>query len=292
MQRISFSGHESFTCKQFWLKKIFDYASPDRKFGEDTAVVDLGVGKNMVSSLRYWGKAFGILNEDDTRTRLANYLFADNGKDPYLEDLGTIWLLHYQLIKTNKASLYHLFFNDFRKERSDFTKDQFHAFLKRKCEELYPNAYNLNTITTDISVFLRNYLKPHKDDKIEIEDDFNGILIDLDLIKEYKVKLEDKITNWYRTEGQQRFDLPYQILLFAILTTFNGQTSITFRDLLIGVNSPGSVFALNADGLYQKLMEITSWYPNIIYSETAGNQILQLKDEFDPYQILNDYYNF
>lgn len=292
MQKLSFSGHESFICRQFWLKKVFDFASEQKGFNDERSVVDLGVGKNMVASLRFWGKAFGILDERDSPTKIAHYLFGDRGKDNYIEDIGTIWLLHYYLVKTNKASIYNFAFNEFRKERIDFTREQLHAFLKRRCEELYPVSYNINTINTDINVFLRNYLKPEKDDKIEIEDDFSGLLIDLDLVKHFKQRNDDKIVNWYRIESQGRIELPFQIVLFAIADNYPNQKSITFRELRTGQNSPGAIFALNDEGLFHKLEQITTHYKkNIVYSETAGNQVLQFKSELNPQDILNDYYN-
>lgn len=288
--KLSFSGHESFICKQFWLKKVLDFVDNKRSFNDDTAVVELGVGKNMVASLRFWGRAFGIIDEKDMSTPLANYLFGLNSKDQYLEDLGTIWLLHYHLIKNNKASIYSSVFNEFRKERIDFTKEHLHSFLKRKCEDLAPHVYNINTIHTDINVFLRNYIKPEKDEKIEIEDDYSGLLIDLDLVKHYKQSIDDKITLWYKIEGQGRIDLPFQIVLYSILDNYRNQKSITFRELQVGLNSPGLIFALNADGLYNKIEQIQDYYKSIVYTETAGNQILQFKEELNPIEILNDYY--
>ncbi len=292
MSKLSFSGHESFICKQFWLKKVFDFVVDQKNFNDETAVIDLGVGKNMVASLRFWGRAFGILNDNDTPTPIAEYLFGEEGKDIYLEDLGTVWLLHYYLIKNNKASIYNFVFNEFRKERIDFTKEQLHAFLKRRCEELYPNAYNVNTINSDISVFTRNYLKPEKDDKVEVEDDFSGVLIDLDIVKSYKQRKDDDktIVQWYKIETQDRIDLPYQIVLYSILENYKDQKTITFRELLTGNNSPGVIFVLNADGLYNKLKQITDNYKKVVYTETAGNQILQFKSVIDPKDILNDYY--
>src|SRR5690349_10337146 len=122
--KLSFSGHESFICKQFWLKKVFDFSIDKKDFNKETAVVELGVGKNMVASLRYWGRAFGIMDEKDHPTPLAKYIFGDRGRDPYLEDIGTIWLLHYYLLKRNKASIYSFVYNELRKERIDFTRDQ------------------------------------------------------------------------------------------------------------------------------------------------------------------------
>lgn len=290
MTKLSFSGHESFICKQFWLKKVYDFSKSSAKFSEDVAVVDLGVGKNMVASLRFWGKAFGVLEENDHSTPIADFIFDDEGQDPYLEDIGTIWLLHYLLVKTDKASVYSLVFNEFRKERVEFTKEQLHSFLKRKCEESGTNQYNSNTINSDISVFFRNYLKPTKDEKSEIEDDFTGVLLDLDLLKHTKQRTESGLISFYKIEGQERFDLPYQIVLYCILDNYPNQQTLTFRELLTGINSPGVVFALNAEGLYNKLIQITDNYKQVNYSETAGNQILQFKSRLKPENVLNDYY--
>ena len=57
MANYSFSGHESFACKSLWLKKGYDFVVQERDFNAPDAVIHLGVGKNMVSSIRYWLKA-------------------------------------------------------------------------------------------------------------------------------------------------------------------------------------------------------------------------------------------
>jgi hypothetical protein len=293
-QKIYFSGHESFICKQFWLKKIFDFSRAGKSFSDDTAVVDLGVGKNMVASLRYWGKAFGVLNENDMPTPLANYLFnPDNGRDLYLEDFATIWLLHYSLIKTNRFSTAALFFNELRKERIEFTKDQLLNFVLRKAQEYETNTDNANTLERDISVLLRMYSKPQKGESVDIEDDFTGVLTDLDLMKRFKQRdLDYKFVDWYKIDSEERAGLPCEIVLFNILDNYEGQQTLSFRELLTGWNAPGVVFALNPDGLYNKLQEISERYNRqIVYTETAGNEVLQIKTQINKYDILDGYYN-
>ena len=97
-KKYSFSGHESFSCKSLWLKKGFDFVANDIDFNAPEAVVALGVGKNMVASIRYWLKVLG-LTEQDKPTQIANYLLdKENGKDRYIESLGTLWLLHFLLL--------------------------------------------------------------------------------------------------------------------------------------------------------------------------------------------------
>ena len=60
-----FAGHETFTLRYGWLKKAVEATSKDRLiFQSDDALVTLGVGENMVRSIRHWGVATGILEED------------------------------------------------------------------------------------------------------------------------------------------------------------------------------------------------------------------------------------
>ncbi len=151
MARLIFSGHESFFCKQFWLKKGFDFVKQGKKFSEKTSVIDLGVGKNMVNSIKFWVNAFGVVENKAGTTYLGEYLFGENGKDLYLEDIASVWLLHYFLVKNGKASIYHIVFNELQAHREDFTKDQLHTFLKRKCEDNKSTTYNPNTINRDIT---------------------------------------------------------------------------------------------------------------------------------------------
>ena len=100
-------------------------------FNAPDAVVHLGVGKNMVSGIRFWLKAFG-LTDNDAPTELAHLIFADdNGFDRFLEDTNTLWLLHYSLVSTRIASLYHLLFLDFQRERKEFDRTSLQQFVKR-----------------------------------------------------------------------------------------------------------------------------------------------------------------
>ena len=51
----SFSGHQTFPFRYTWLKKGVDAVAEDPTvFSSEDASVTLGVGKNMVDSIRYW----------------------------------------------------------------------------------------------------------------------------------------------------------------------------------------------------------------------------------------------
>lgn len=289
--KFQFSGHDSFICKQFWLKKGYDFISHKGNFNEESSVIQLGVGKNMVTSISYWMKAFGIADQYNHTTEFGDYIFNERtGKDPYIESIGTLWLLHYHLVKTNKASLYNIFFNEFRRGKTEFTKDQFAKSVQKKIGQ--ETKVNSNTILADIAVFVRSYFSADiKSAKTDIEDEFSNLLIDLELMKSYQAEnAEGKSVEWYQIENAIRPDIPARIVFYAILENEQYGSSISFRELLTGYNSPGAVFALNEEGLYQKIEQITDLYKNVVYKETAGIRELQIKGKPDKRKILDEYY--
>ena len=295
---LRFTGHETFVVRTFWPKKGFDFIKKGGIFGNENAVVDLGVGRNMVASISFWMKALGLYDDEEKKlTEFAHYIFGDDGFDPFLEDIGTIWLLHYFLVKTNYASIYHLIFNELRKERAVFNKSQLRAFIKRKYSELDDNSINLNTIAKDISVFTRLYGKVnYQNVSKDFEDEINSLMIELELISS---TVEDEIkegTNkrekieWFHLHGENRKSLPPAILLFTILDNFSDSKNIAVKRLEIETNGPGLIFLLSKDGLYKKLKEIETLFAGIILSETAGNLVLVLPEGLDKWEILRNYY--
>ena len=285
--KLSFSGHESFHCRNVWLKKGYDFLKKEHKFNEPTAVVDLGVGKNMVSSINYWMKSFGLVEKNNSLSDLANFLFGKNGADPYLEDNATLWLLHFHLVTDDFASIYSLLFNEFRKKRIEFNKKHFLYFIRRRCEETNSN-YNEKTVQRDISVILRNYVKPKKASK-NLEDLFSGIFIDLNLIEPLK-KFNEEEMDWYKIENKDRTDIPAELILYCILSNLGDNNSILFDDILFRYNSVGNVFALSTKGLLEKIQILTEKYSSITFSDDAGIRLLQFKSKQNKFKILRKYY--
>jgi len=287
MSKLLFSGHESFHCRSLWLKKGYDFISYDKNFSEPSAVVDLGIGKNMVSSINYWMKSFGMLNQEGSLSQLAEFIFNNKGVDPYLEDTASLWLLHYHIVSENFSSIYSLVFNEFRKKRIEFNKTQLMQFVKRKCESNNTN-FNEKTIQRDISVFLRNYVRAKKSTK-NIEELFSGLFVDLDLILQLK-KFDEEDSSWYKIENKDRKDLPAEIVLYSILSNAEYENSITFDELTHGYNSVGNIFALSQKGLLEKINTLTKSFKFLTLSDDAGIRVLQFKRKPDKWEVLKKYY--
>src|ERR1017187_670580 len=104
------SGHETFPCRYTWLPKAVRGLNDDARLfaDEERAMVDLGVGKNMVRSIRFWSLATAIASvagkgEGHVLTDFGLALFGKRGYDPFLEDRRTLWLIHWNL-STNVES--------------------------------------------------------------------------------------------------------------------------------------------------------------------------------------------
>ena len=281
-EKLTFTGHDKFRCRQFWLKKGLTHIENNRTFN-DSAVVDLGVGRNMVSSIRYWVRAFGI-SVGNKSSEFGSKLLADDGFDPYIEDIGTVWLLHYNLVTQKVASLYNIVFNDFLRTKIEFTKKDLHKYLVEYCEKHKYNA-NPSSLKHDIDVFINNYALPEKNKGIEA--DFSGLLYELKLLTRI-----ERSGDWFKIENTDRVSLAPQIVLFCILRTAEKRTTtFSFRDLLQKENSVGRVFSLSANGLNDKLQQMTELYPNkLVFSENAGIKVLQIREELNCWDILKDYY--
>jgi hypothetical protein len=288
MNRLNFSGHESFQCRELWLKKGFDFVKNGNSFNSPSAVVDLGVGKNMVSAIQYWMMVFNLLDSGKKLTDFAEYIFGENGKDPFLEDNGTLWLLHYQLIKRKHASIYSLFFNDFRKERPEFNRSHLVNYLVRRCEE-NGNTVSKNTIIKDVGVFLNTYLSPIKGDR-DFKDLLSGLLIDLGLVERID-KTAPGGSAWFRVINTAKEDIPVEVLFFCILSNEDYGDSISVYSLLSAEGSIGSAFAINSSGMVKKIEDLTQKYRgDVTYMDDAGIKEVQLKKKFDKWAVLSDYY--
>jgi hypothetical protein len=274
-----FSGHESFSCKQLWLKKGYDFLVHGYNFNAPDAVIELGVGKNMVSSIRYWLRAF-MLTSYDQLTPIADYIFNDeNGVDPFIEDLGTLWLLHYLLVTGGEATLYNWFFLRLQKERKEFNRHQVVNTVRRYMVEADKiKAFNENTIKKDVAVLIQNYVEPSKARSFE---EYTSLLLDLNLLR----TPDEGKSYQYNLEGKRQ--LPLEIYLYAIEKWKGDIQSVDFSTL----QDIGLVFCLSDMETIAMLQKASETYSDLMhYSDVAGIRQLQFTKVVTPQYFLDLYY--
>ena len=282
VKKYTFSGHESFPCKTLWLKKGYDFVVAGNDFNSPEAVIGLGVGKNMVASIRFWLRVFGV-TKNDKPTDLAEYLFNDqNGKDKYLEDIATLWLLHFNLVFSEDATLYKMFFCGVQRERTHFEREQVLTYVKlRMADAQKMTLFNPNTVKKDVAVLLQNYALPRKPQSNE---DFSSLLIDLDLIRQNS---EGK-GYYFNVDGKRK--VTKEIFLYGLLKLKEqeGDNTIPFDTIQERV---GLVFCMQDFETIEMLKLLASEYSEYFaYSDVAGIKQVQFTKDLDVKQVLDNYY--
>jgi len=295
-----FARHETFQPRYGWLKKgyekVIEY--PDL-FLRENATVILGVGKNMVRSIRYWMMAFKILEEIQQRnkkitvfkpTNFANELLSFNGWDPYLANQSSLWLLHWYLLKSPcKASAWYFVFNEFHK--SDFTSDDLLRALVEYVYSYFPNIrISENSLKKDIGCILRMYGEKGLL-RIKNEDSIDSPFSELAIIR----NTSDK-KSFYFVSGNKPGLTPEIIVSSCLEYTsiYNpGLRTISITQLLYNVGSPGLVYRLTESNVCEAIEKLSSQNNSIHLGESAG--IIQFSYDDDPLalskNILRKYYS-
>lgn len=249
-----------------------------KSFSEPDSVAILGVGKNMVASIRFWLRAFG-LTKSDFLEPISTYIFdTENGKDPFAEDINTIWLLHFLLVVSDVASIYNLLFVEYQREKKEFTKSELQSFIKRKCSvPEQKNVYNENTVRKDIGVLLKNYIAPSDLKTIE---DFSALMIGLGFII-------NKGNDTYCFKVSNPEDIAPEIILFALIRMRGTDKTISF-DVLQKLSL---IFGLPMASLIDIIRSLEKIFPgSLVFSDNSGIKNVQFIGEIDEFEALNHYY--
>ena len=299
IQCANFSGHESFALRYLWLKKGFDAIKADPEFFyRDDAMVVLGVGKNMVRSIRHWGLACQIWKLESgsssralVATEFGDKLFSDSGWDPYLEDIATIWWLHHQLVTSDdRATTWSWAFG--RPKSNRFTRELLISELQDIGSELLSRRPGMNTIKRDVDVLLRSYLAPKKGKRghLVAEDDLDSPLVNLKLIRE----TTDKGTFEFVSGPQSTLpDALVEAAVVAYVQKYRpAERSVSLDMLAYAPLSPGRVFRLSEDALAERMSRLTrTGYGQYVFDETAGlRQLLLPRVLPSPLEVIARYY--
>jgi len=290
--QVSFGRHESFPLRYGWLTKGLSALFEDPKvFEREDATVVLGVGKNMVASIRYWLQATQVLARKDKQalalTSVGERVFSDSG-DPFLEDEGTIWLLHW-LLATNPtgATAIYWFFNHFHK--TEFSSQEVAVGLRDFVNQSIESKVAASTIKTDAALILRMYVRSRGNARVSLEEALDSPLSLLNLIE----RLDGKT---FRAIPGDRFELPTWVFGYAVIQLLEalGEDQLAIDQLMYSSHqhcAPGAVFRLSENALVRKVEELCALYPDALrLDHTAGVHQLYRLGALAPSDLLDAYY--
>ena len=290
-KKTGFGRHETFSLRYGWLPKGFHAAAKNQKiFLDDLATVELGVGKNMVKSIRYWLRATKMMDMNDKPTEIGEFILDEkDGVDPYLEDEATVWLIHWLLASNSQvATAWFWFFNCF--QRIEFTSEEVVTSLGDFTRERVSAKVAAGTLKADAMMILRMYCTPNSKSRISYEDSLDAPLALLGLLSHVD---NNRV---YQSRLSSQIGLPDAVVAFALaqrVENFDG-VSLPIEELMYSDNeriSLGGIFRLTESEFVARLERICVMSPGYFeIRDTAGISQLYILSKPDPIRFLNEHY--
>lgn len=278
-------AHETFCIRKGWLHKgIKNIITYTRLFTDkDINPCDiLGIGTNMVKSLRYWMNAVGIMEEVNTGNmriqRITELGALINQHDMYYEEDGTNWAIHYMLAKNkDQATAWYWFFNVFKlnscnkaifvKELGEYLRTEF-AY---ECSE--------NMLSDEFDCILKTYFTKDKD--CSPENTMICPLTELHLVeqmadRDYKKCVPDK-------------DSLHPLIILGAICDWAESDEILISDLMSKEGSISKIFNLDRATCFYYLDELRK-LGYISISRTAGLDVIKIIERTTFVEALGLYY--
>lgn len=283
-----YRAHETFYIRKGWLGKGMRYVSARAGLftDKDNSPMDvLGLGSNMVKSLRYWLQAVGLTIETKGQllTDFGNLVYKH---DPYTEEIGTLQLLHYKLV-TNKemAPSWYFFFNRF--SMKEFTKDDFLIHIQNELK-LADVSVALRSLTDDFACIANTYLPRYKSEtsRISPENNMSCPLGELELMD--ILGRERGVFTYKKTMPTARTFNPW-VVMAVISDRANNRSEIGLNELLTSEMNIGKVFNLDSICMLEMLHEVER-IGEIKIIRTAGLDIIKINNKRSFVECVKRYY--
>ncbi|WP_225847314.1 DUF4007 family protein [Streptomyces sp. HPF1205] len=309
---LSFNRHETFAPRFGWLHKAYMQVkdTPGVFYREDAPVL-LGVGKNMVNAMRYWSRAFKLTKEyahSDPSARAllsaptwrARWLLDEDGADPYLEDTGSLWLLHWWLLSSESEAKcqvpsWYIIFN--LAARSRATAEEMESVITRYVNENFaaPRRPAAESIKRDVDCIIKMYAQDLEANPLSpgsFEDQLMSPFKELGLLEG---RGRGKERTWRFTSGT-RSNLPAAVLVYACLdyasrlATQAGQISLA--RLAGETGSPGRAFRMREPELTKAIEGLVGGHPDLQIVEALGQRSLAYAKPPQElaWDVLDEYY--
>ncbi len=278
--KVRLKGHESFSIREGWLTKgIFEISKNPKIFSEKNLTDIFGIGTNMVKSLKYWLIVSNLIVED----KKSGYVLTELGelikeKDPYIEDIFSLYFIHTYIVKNEeRALIWNLFFN--KCNLTEFSKSELQARIEYilKSNNL---EYNVKILNDEISALLKTYTNEQKNDTPE--NNFTCPLVELKLIKRL-----DK--DRYIKEKSSINNLDPYVVYWVLINQAKERDSINIEELLKEDNSVSKL--LNLDKLLlNDYLDILKRMGLITLNRTAGLNMVYINKKYTLKEIFERYF--
>lgn len=290
---MKFRAHETFAIRKGWLGKGLRNVDKEPEVfvsKTDNPMDVLGIGANMVKALRYYLQATGLTEEPlsgkraQTMTEIGRIIYEN---DPYFEEIGSLWLVHYALSSNEEnATSWYVFFNEF--SMNEFSEDDFYKALRKYVRiidnEKMPSS---RVISDDFKCVINTYCASKRSsESVDPENNLECPLTELGLVDLVTTIHGNRI---YRKTTPKYEDLPMLIILAVILCKYKGEKEIRISSLLNDKCSIGNTFNIDTLSLMNILYDLEkNDYIKVI--RTAGLDIIKILTDMSFEECIREYY--
>ncbi len=279
--KIRLQGHEKFVLREGWLNKgITKVAeSPTVFMGKDGPDI-FGIGNNMVKSLRYWLKAFGLIEENGS----SGATLTACGKvikryDAYFEDVFTLWVLHSNIVHNKAdATAWYLFFN--KCDIEDMEKEQIVQILLRELKKYTNNGtFSEKSLRSDVDAILSMYGKVKE--MVDPEDKNVSQFAQLDLIKNQE-------GNYSKSQPDRRKITEWNVL-YELARQLDKKSFISIDEISEGDGSINSIYQIGSVTINEFLDKLDAM-GFIRVDRTAGLDMIYKVVDITREKVMKEYY--
>ncbi len=268
MMKYRFTGHETFPCRYPWLPKAVNILEnrPDLFKDIDEAIVTLGVGKQMARAIKFWVEAAKLVkkqkNGDLKVISLGEDLLGKEGFDPYLEDIQTLWLIHWNFSTHPENPIFAWDYLMNRWQEPEISPSRAVDAFKKEADSL-DRQLSIVTLKQHFNIFLHTYVRTRGKKGNILEDNLDSPLTELDLIHQIGETFSDnngKLEPVYVFNRDPKPEISQQLFFYCLNdfweTYHSGEKSLQFREVTSGYGSPGQIFKLPEHEIRDRLEDI------------------------------------
>ncbi|PGL72613.1 DUF4007 family protein [Bacillus sp. AFS055030] len=184
---MAYAQHQSFYLRDKWTSKGLKFLKENPKFfHEKFAFEQIGLGKNMVQSLKFWLLAMNLIEEDKKEkihnlTKLGELVLKH---DRLLLVQDTASILHYQLVKNkeDRATIFDWFFNIYNE--TIVKRDDLEIAFEEYVQAVEQKEISVKSLKKDIDCLIQLYTKDMNE--FDPEDVIYSPFKKLNLLSEHK----------------------------------------------------------------------------------------------------------
>lgn len=282
------SGHESFPCRYTWLPKaVRNLGADPMLFSDDEqAMVALGVGKNMVRSIRFWIQATGVAipakkGSGYSLTGFGRLILGDRGLDPFLEDTSTLWLLHWNLSTDRENPLLAWDYLLNRWHEPELARSTALKVLHKEASRL-DQGISMVTLEQHFDTFLHTYV-PTRGRKGQVqEDNLDCPLVELDFLLKVGERGVGKRETIYSFRREEKPEISLELFAYCLDDFWreSQESTLPLREVAHGHGSPGQIFKLPEEDVRIRLELLSRQADGLFaYSESAQFQHVRRRKE-------------